>query len=105
MITDTFTQWFVKWGLSEVNAEMLGVFCAFIFLIFLALTANYTAKAFINWVIHPLIHKTSIAWDDLLIEKRVIVRFSHIVPAAVIHFFAPSLFSNFPEVSDNFSIV
>lgn len=105
MTTDTFTQWFIRCGLSDVNAEMLGVFCAFLFLIFLALAANYGTKAFIAWVVHPIIRKTSMAWDDLLIDNRVIVRFSHIVPAAVIHFYAPVLFGNFPEVVANFSII
>lgn len=105
MTTDTFTQWFINLGLSPLNAEMVGVLAALLFLVFLALLANYAAKAFINWVIHPIIHKTSIEWDDLLIETRVFVRFSHIVPAAVIHFFGPSLFFKFPDVVANFGVV
>lgn len=105
MTTDTFTLWFMQIGLPQETAEMLGVCCTFLFLILLALVANYLAKGFINKVIHPVIHKTAIAWDDLLIEKRVIVRFSHIVPAAVIHFYAPTLFANFPELVANFAIV
>jgi len=105
MTTDTFTQLFIKAGLSTVHAEMVGVLSAFLFLILLALFANYAAKAFIHGVIHPLIHKTSIEWDDLLIETRVFVRFSHIVPAAVIHFFGPSLFEKFPDVVANLGIV
>ncbi|HAV14076.1 MAG TPA: mechanosensitive ion channel protein MscS [Opitutae bacterium] len=105
MTTDTFTQWFINFGLSEINAELLGVCCAFLFLVFLALFANYAAKAFINRVVHPLIHKTSVEWDDLLIETRVFVRFSHIVPAAVIHFYGPALFPKFPDVVENFGVV
>lgn len=105
MTTDTFTQWFIKCGLSEVNAAMIGVFCAFLFLISIALFANFVAKAFINRVIHPIIRKTSIVWDDLLIDTNVFVRFSHIVPAAVIHIFGPSIFAKFPDTVGHLGVV
>ena len=105
MTTDTLLQWFLNWGLSETIAGVLSILCAFSWILFLVLVANYAAKAFINLVLHPLIKKTTVAWDDQLIEKRVIVRCSHIVPAAVIHFYAPSLFANFPELVALFSVV
>ncbi len=105
MTTETFTQWLIGLGLSELNAGMFGVLCAFLFLIVLALLANYAAKAVIRWGIHPLINKTKIEWDDLLIKHRVIVRFSHIVPAAVIHLYAPVAFSGFPEVVEKFDMI
>ena len=84
---------------------MLGILSAFIFLIVLALVANYLTKAVIAGVVHPIIEKTRLEWDDLLIQHRVIVRCSHIVPAAVIHFYAPVLFDSFPEVIKNFSVI
>ena len=84
---------------------MLGILSAFIFLIVLALVANYLTKAVIAGVVHPIIEKTRLEWDDLLIQHRVIVRCSHIVPAAVIHFYAPVLFDGFPEVIKNFSVI
>lgn len=105
MTTDTLTQWFMDRGLNPEIAEMIGILSAFIILIFLALFANYLAKAFIARVIHPLIHKTAIEWDDLLIEKRVIVRFSHIVPAVIIHIYAGTIFANYPEIIANFGVI
>ena len=105
MTTDTFTQWFIKWGLSDATAEPIGFIGGLLLLSFLALLANYVAKAFINWVIHPIIRKTSISWDDLLIKTYVFVRFSHLVPAAVIHFVGPSLFGESSRIVDIFSVV
>ena len=68
----------------------------------LVLLANFLSKRLITYVIHPIIGKTSVQWDDLLIEHKVIVHFSHIVPAAIIHFFAPALFANSPEIIELF---
>jgi len=101
---DTLTNWFLTIGFSEFNAQALGLFCAFLLIILLALIANHAAKAIIRWVIHPIIQRTSASWDDLLIDKRVIVRFSHILPAAAIHFYAPTVFADFPGVVANFTV-
>ena len=81
---------------------MLGKLGAGISLFFLVLLANFLSKRLITYVIHPVIGKTSVQWDDLLIEHKVIVHFSHIVPAAIIHFFAPALFANSPEIIELF---
>ncbi|MFK7851825.1 MAG: mechanosensitive ion channel family protein [Akkermansiaceae bacterium] len=62
--------------------------------------ANFIAKRLIEWVVHPIIRKTAIKLDDLLIEKRVIIHFSHLVPAAVIHFYAPTLFDGHDRLLD-----
>jgi len=72
-------------GIAEIASWMVAGLC----LLVVALLANFLAKRLINSVIHPIIEKSSITWDDLLIEHQVIVRFSHIVPAAVIHLLAP----------------
>lgn len=84
-------------------ASLLGLLGASLYLIALALLANFIAKRFIGYVVHPIIAKTALAWDDLLIEHNVLVRFSHIVPAAIVHFFAPSFFEGYPTLASIFS--
>lgn len=84
-------------------ASLLGLLGATLYLLILALLANFIAKRFIAYVAHPIIEKTSISWDDLLIEHNVLVRFSHIVPAAIVHFFAPALFEDYPTLATVFS--
>ena len=94
--------WLEAKALSPELAEFIGMVGAGLYLLVLALLANFIAKRFISYVIHPIIARTSIQWDDLLIEHNVIVRFSHIVPAAIIHFFTPTLFAGAPEIVDLF---
>lgn len=92
MTPDKISKWLQHLNMDEAFAGNLGFFCSILYICILALFANFLAKRLIEWVVHPLIKKTAIKLDDMLIEHRVIVHFSHLVPAAVIHFYAPVLF-------------
>ena len=105
MTSETTSQWLQTHNVAPDLAAMLGLLGAGLYLFVLALLANLVAKRFIHHVIHPIIGKTAIKWDDLLIDHNVIVRFSHIVPAAIIHFFAPTLFPDSAEVLGLFSVI
>jgi miniconductance mechanosensitive channel len=98
MTSETISNWLLQWNLNPATAEILGLLGAGICLFTLALLTNFVAKRLIAYVIHPIICKTAIEWDDLLIRYNVIVRFSHIVPAAIIHLLAPILFVDSPRI-------
>ena len=98
MTPEFISEWLQQYKLNAGLATILGHLLSGIYLFILVLLANFVAKRLITHVIHPIIGKTSVQWDDLLIEHKVIVHFSHIVPAAIIHFFAPALFDNSPEI-------
>jgi len=105
MTSEFIHEWLEQFNLAPEIAAMLGLLGAGLYLLVLALLANFVAKRFIRHVIHPVIGKTSIQWDDLLIEHNVIVRFSHIVPAAIIHFLAPALFDASSQVAGLFRVI
>lgn len=88
MTAQSVTEWLEGLKFSPEFAQVGGWTFAILYLLVFALLANILAKRFINYVIHPIIERTSIEWDDLLIKHHVIVRFSHIVPAAVIQIFS-----------------
>jgi miniconductance mechanosensitive channel len=105
MTAETITHWLLQYKLSSAAAELLGLVTAVLYILTLALLANFAAKRLIQYVIHPIIRKTAIKWDDVLIQKNVIVRCSHIIPAAVIHLMAPSVFELAPRVAAFFQIL
>lgn len=100
MTSEIIGKWLEQYNIAPDIAAMLGLLGAGLYLFILALLANFVAKRFISYIVHPLIGKTTIQWDDLLIEHNVIVRFSHIVPAAIIHFFAPALFDPTSQIAE-----
>ena len=42
---ELFTNWMLRLGLPELTAQMLGIVCAVLFVVFVALLANYLAKS------------------------------------------------------------
>jgi miniconductance mechanosensitive channel len=89
MNVETLTKWLESLELSPMYSHYGGWFLALLYLGALALGSNLIAKRLINHVIHPLFHKSKITWDDLLVKNRIIIRCSHLVPAAVIQIFSP----------------
>ena len=98
MNAENISNWLLQFNLSVGTAQILGLVLSALYLAVLAWLANYATKRLITSVIHPLIHKSGAKWDDKLAENRVLIRFSHIVPAAIIHIFAPTLFDTHPQV-------
>jgi len=98
MSAENISTWLLQFKLAFGIAEVLGLLLSALYLAILAWLANYAAKRIIISVIHPLIHKSGAKWDDELTEQRVLIRFSHIVPAAIIHIFTPTLFETHPQL-------
>jgi len=98
MTPDKISEWLQHLNIHQETAQILGSLGSILYIFTLALVANFLAKRLIGWVVHPVIRRTSIKWDDLLIEHNVIVHFSHLVPAAVIHFYASVLFHGQTEI-------
>ena len=105
MNAESITQTLLDWNFAPTVADGLANAIGLGALLLLALLANFIAKKFIAVVVHPIIHKTAAEWDDLLIRDSVFVRFSHIVPALVIHLLAPIVFTNHPELKGLLEVV
>lgn len=98
MSPETISKWLHSLKVKAELADILGVAGSIVFVFILAIAANYIAKAIIRHVVHPIIKRTSSKLDDRLIENNVIVRASHLVPAAVIYFLSPFLFDDHATV-------
>ena len=100
MSPESISQWLQSLKLQPELADFLGATGSVLFVFLVALTANYAAKAAIRYIVHPIIKRTAIKFDDKLIDHNVIVRFSHLVPAAVIHFLSPQLFEDHDTIRE-----
>ena len=98
MSAENISTWLLQFKLGVGTAGIWGLVLSALYLAILAWLANYATKRIITSVIHPLIHKSGAKWDDQLTEQRVLMRCSHIVPAAIIHIFTPALFETHPEL-------
>ncbi len=66
-------------------AHVLGLFLFFAILICLSWMANVIAKKFILSAVTAIIRKSRTRWDDMLLERHVFTRLSHLAPILIIN--------------------
>ena len=74
-----------------VDESLIGILSTVIMILFIALLciiANFiTKKVVIRFITH-IVNKNKFKWDNILLERKVFHRLSHIVPAIIIYTFA-----------------
>jgi miniconductance mechanosensitive channel len=101
---DTFASWLERIGLSETIAGDLSYVVAAIFLILLAVLANFVAKQVLLRLIGYFVKRSRTGWDDALARRKVFLRLSHIAPALVFYYGA-YLFPPVQDQMQRFSMV
>lgn len=67
-------------------------------LILLSYLALLVAKRIIVKLLHSLFVRSTIKWDDILIQHKIFDRLAHIVPALIIKGLAPVVFADFEQL-------
>lgn len=89
-------QWMMDNGIGGNVAPYLANGVAVVLILFLGLVADlFVKKVALNIVIR-YIKKSRVKWDDILLERKVFQRLSHLAPAIVIHMFSGA-FSAYQE--------
>jgi len=87
--------WFLFLGLSDRPATVLARVAIVIVIVALSLLANFIAKKILSTVVRRIVRKTQSRWDDIIYDRGVLNRLSHIAPALVVYFMNPLAF---PEI-------
>jgi len=82
-------QQLLSYGINGEFSPYLVSTIAVIFIALLCAISNWIAKKFILGSIIMYARKSKNKWDDIMVEKRVFERLSHLVPAVIVHSFAP----------------
>ncbi len=85
-------------GLSDPVAMPLKAFVFILMLILLSVLANWIAKQFILVIVRRLVSKSKTKWDDVMLEKKVFHRLSHLAPVMVIYWVGPAFMAEFPRM-------
>lgn len=97
VVMDIIKKQLLDYNFSE-EAAMYTSYAIIILAIFiLCVVANFIAKKLILKVVIHIVKHNKYTWDDILVEKRVFHRLSHIVPAIIIYFFA-SIFTSYEAI-------
>ncbi len=83
----------VDWLMGLTFFERAGVRTAGLFVVaLLAWLANFIAKRYLLRLVTHIIRKSKIKWDDILLERNVFSRLSHLAPVLIIYAMAPIVF-------------
>ncbi len=79
----------IKYGVSAEASAGLSNAVMIALIALLAMIANWIAKRIVRDVVTRIVRRNRFQWDDILLERRVFQRLSHIVPALIMYYSAP----------------
>jgi miniconductance mechanosensitive channel len=83
----------LEYGMEPVLTDYLAAIIMILFIGILCIAANFITQKIVLRVITHIITNNKFEWDNILLERKVFRRLSHIVPAIIIYYFS----STFPD--------
>ena len=91
-------------GINDFWADYLAIGIMILSIILLCIIANFiTKKVVIRFITH-IVNNNKYKWDNILLEKKVFHKLSHVVPAVIIYYFARS-FPAYTEIIEKFAVL
>ncbi|MDP7028848.1 MAG: mechanosensitive ion channel [Phycisphaerales bacterium] len=78
------------WGLGETGAELVAAAIAIVAVLVICILANLIGKAFIRGIAHHPFRHSNSAWAKAVIDQKVLLRLSQLVPIAILAFALPA---------------
>ncbi|MBN1158106.1 MAG: mechanosensitive ion channel [Bacteroidales bacterium] len=88
--------WFGTLGLIEKHAVLAASVTAFIAVLLISILVYQILNRVILYYLKKLTYRTQTTWDNILFEKKVFKRLSHLVPAIMIHYGAAVAMKDYP---------
>lgn len=90
------SQQLLKYGMDATIVKYLSIVITIILIMIFCIIANFITKKVVIRMITKIVNNTKFHWDNVLLERKVFHKLSHIVPAIIIYRFA----STFPSYRD-----
>lgn len=88
----------LKIDMDITLAEYLALLLMLLFILLICIIANFITKKVVIRIISKVVSNTKFKWDNMLLERKVFHKLSHIVPAIIIYFFASALPESFQDL-------
>lgn len=82
-----------NWWSEFVHSETAGLILAWVTVFAAAWLANFLTKRVLVRVVHMLIGRSKVKWDDVLVKHGVFNKLSHLAPALVFYYASSFLFA------------
>ena len=85
-------------GIASAGVPYLRLLILLILLILVAYLSFRLTKKLVVGTLYNLFKKTTIQWDDEMVDRKVFNSLAHIIPAVIIKIFAPIIFRDFEQI-------
>jgi miniconductance mechanosensitive channel len=85
-MNEFFLSLFERIGFSDDRAAIIGKIALLLIIFLISFLANLVAKRVIVRLIHGIVRKTRAVWDDIIMERGVLTKLSHLAPALIVYF-------------------
>lgn len=85
---DFIRQQLLNYGIDATLNKYLSIAIMLVFIALVCMIANFIAKKIVIRFITHIVNNNKYKWDNILLEKKVFHKISHIVPAIIIYYFA-----------------
>ncbi|WP_309119695.1 mechanosensitive ion channel domain-containing protein [Paenibacillus sp.] len=86
---DFIREQLIRYGASTELAGLLSSWILVVLIAGLGIVANGVAKKVVHGVVARFVKRNRFKWDDMLLERKVFQKLSHIVPVLIIYYFSP----------------
>jgi len=76
----------LNWGMQEHHADILNVAFGIFIVLLAAFLSDIIARKLILTALRRIIKKTTTQWDDIIYERKVFNRLSHLAPALILFY-------------------
>lgn len=90
---DWVVQLFTVWGISETISHYLTATILLAVVIIIALFIDYICRKVIIGVFKKVAKQTKTDWDDLIVDRKILDKVIHIIPAIFVYIMIPVIFT------------
>lgn len=91
-------EWLIHFGINTNLANGIKIFIEIFVIATFSIVINYLAKKIILSILTKIVKRSKNQWDDVLLEKKVFHRFSHLLPAILIYYSSKYVFLGHAEI-------
>ncbi|MCF8299384.1 MAG: mechanosensitive ion channel family protein [Saprospiraceae bacterium] len=88
-LLNNIQQWLSSFGVNDYFSHFFGILIIIISIVIISLISNYITKNIILRVLRAVTRRTKTNWDDIIYQRKVFNKLSHLVPAILIYFLIP----------------
>lgn len=90
-------EWLTNKGMAEWLIGPLTIFADLVLLFIIAFVADFIARKVLLTIIGRWVKRSTTKWDDHFYKRRVFKNLAHLLPAIIVFYALPIIFSDFPS--------